>query len=147
MLHGLAQEHDRLAGEPRRPGRRVAGEVAIGVAGDADRDALANEVAGRGHLGGPAGAQEVLRLHAAGVRSEHGGAAGLLGAHEQHLAGVGVRRPRLVVQVVAVVPDRDQSEVAHRRERRGSRADHDPDGTAGDREERRGSASPARRRR
>ena len=58
------------------------------------------------------------------------------GAHEQHLAGVGVRRPRLVVQVVAVVPDRHQTEVLHRREHGGAGADHDAHRPAADREER-----------
>ncbi len=70
-----------------------------------------------------------------------------LGAQQQHLAGVGVRRPRLGVQVVAVVPDRDQPEVVHRRERapRGCRP---RSGTAPRRTARkRGSARPGRRRR
>ncbi len=136
VLHRLAQQLERLARQPRRAGGGVAGEVALGVAGEADGDALADEVAGRGHLGGPAGAQEVLRLDAAGVRRQHGRAAGLLGAHQQDLAGMGVRRPRLVVQVVAVVPDRHQAEVADGRERGRAGADHDPDRSARDGQER-----------
>ena len=138
---------ERLAGQPRRAGGGVAGQVALGVTGEADRDALADEVAGRGHLGGPAGAQEVLRLDAARVRRQHGRAAGLLGAHQQDLAGMGVRRPRLVVQVVAVVPDRHQPEVADRRERGRAGADHDPDRPAGDGQERAVALRRARRRR
>ena len=55
---------------------------------------------------------------------------------EQDLAGMGVRRPRLVVEVVAVVPDRHQPEVLHGRERGGAGADDDPHGPARDREER-----------
>ena len=52
-------------------------------------------------------------------------AALLTGTHRQHLADVGVRRPRLGVQVVAVVPDDHQPEVVHRRERGRAGADHD----------------------
>ena len=57
------------------------------------------------------------------------------GARQQHLAGMGVRRARLGVQVVAVVPDRDQPEVVDRGERRGAGADHDPPGAPGHGEE------------
>ena len=53
-----------------------------------------------------------------------------LGAQEQHLAGVGVRRPRLVEEVVAVVPDRHQAEVVHRREGGGAGADDHAHGPA-----------------
>ena len=43
----------------------------------------------------------------------------------EHLPHVGVGRPRLVVQVVAVVPPRHQPEVPHGRKRRSAGADHD----------------------
>ena len=135
-LHGIAQQRVRLGRHPGRPCARVALEVVVGVAGEVHRDALAYDVARRHDLGGPPGAEEVLRLHAARVRRQHGRAAGLLGAHEQHLAGMGVRRPRLVVEVVAVVPDRHQPEVLHRREHGGAGADHDAHGPAADRQER-----------
>ena len=135
VLDGLAQQGERLAGQPGRPCPGVAGEVVVGVAGQAHRDAGPDDVAGGHDLGGPVGADEVLRLDAAGVGRQQGGGAGLLGAHEQDLAGVGVRRPRLVVQVVAVVPDRDQAEVVHRCERGGPGADDDAHRPAADRQE------------
>ena len=58
-----------------------------------------------------------------------------LGAHQEDLAGMGVRRPRLVVQVVAVVPDRHQAEILDGRERGGAGADDDLDRSAGDGQE------------
>ena len=95
-----------------RPGVSVLG--AVGVPGQADRDPVADDILWSDHLGGPTGAEEVLRLDAACVRRQHGRAPGLLGPHEQHLAGVRVRRPRLGEQVVAVVPDRHQPEIVNR---------------------------------
>ena len=59
----------------------------------------------------------------------------LLGAQQQHLAGVGVGRARLGVEVVAVVPDRDQAEVVDRREGGRAGAEHDPAAAARDSEE------------
>ena len=134
-LHGIAQQVERLGRHPGRACAGVAFEVPVGVAGDVHGDALAYDVTRCDYLGGPPGPEEVLRLHAASVRRQHGGAAGLLRAHQEHLAGVGVRRPRLVVQVVTVVPDRYQAEVLHRREHGCSGADHDAHGPAPDRQE------------
>ena len=71
-------------------------------------------------------------------------AAGQLGPGEQHLAGVRVRRPRLGVQVVAVVPDHHQPEVGDRREHRRPGADHHRHLAAAGGEERAGTARPAR---
>ena len=88
-----------------------------------------------GQLGGPAGADEVLPLDGAGEPADQGGAGLLVRAGEQDLTGVGVRRARLGVQVVAVVPQRHQPEVVHRGERRRTRPDHRPDRPAGDRQE------------
>ena len=136
VLHGVAQELERLARQPRRPGAGVAGQVAVGVTCEADGDAFADELPGRHHLGGPTGAQEVFRLDAARVGREHGRATGLLGTHQEDLARMGVRRPRLVVEVVAVVPDRHQSEVPDRGERGCASADHHPDRASRDRQER-----------
>ena len=55
------------------------------------------------------------------------GAAPRCGAQRQHLAGVRVGRVPLGVQVVAVVPDHGQPEVAHRREHGGAGADDGAD--------------------
>ena len=64
-----------------------------------------------------------------------GGGALALGAEQQGLAGVRVRRPRLGVEVVAVVPDHDQAQVVHRRERGRAGADHHPARAPRDRQE------------
>ncbi len=136
LLDRRPHQPQRLAGQARRAGGGVPVEVAVVVAAQVHRDPAAHHVARGGDLGGPAGAQEVLRLDAAGVRGEHRRAAGLLGAQEEDLAGVGVRRPRLVEQVVAVVPHRHQAQVADRREGRRPGADHDAHRAAAQRQER-----------
>ena len=143
-LHGISQQRVRLGRHPGRPSARVAFEVVVSVTGEVHRDALAHDVPRRHDLCGPTRAEEVLRLHTAGVRRQHGRAAGLLGAHEQNLAGMGVRRARLVVQVVTVVPDRHQSEVLHRREHGGAGADHDAHRPAADRQKRAVALRPGR---
>ncbi len=64
--------------------------------------------------------------------TDDGGGVRKMGAQHQHLADVRVRRPRLRVQVVTVVPDDHETEVVHRRESGGAgtddRADHTPAG-------------------
>ena len=77
----------------------------------------------------------MLRLDTAGEGAEHGGRALALGPQQQHLARVRVRRPRLGVQVVAVVPAHHQAEVVHGRERGRPGAHDDPAGAAGHGEE------------
>ena len=49
---------------------------------------------------------------------------------DQHVAGVRIGRALVGVQVVAVVPDDDQAEVADRREHGRPRAEHDLGGAA-----------------
>ena len=73
--------------------------------------------------------------------------AGQLGPGEQHLAGVRVGRARLGVQVVAVVPDRDQPEVGDRREHRRPGADDHRHLAAAGGAGTAGTARPARARR
>ena len=92
---------------------------------------------GADHLPRPAGAEQVLRLSAPGMTPHDRRAPGLPRAQEQHVAGVAVRRTGLGVEVVAVVPDRDQADLAQRREGRGAGADHDPGRSALDSQERR----------
>ena len=91
---------------------------------------LAQQLARRGDLLRPAGAEEVLPLHAACEAADQDRRVLAFGTHQQRLAGVWVGRPRLGVEVVAVVPDRHQAEVVHRRERSTPGADHDPPGSA-----------------
>ena len=68
----------------------------------------------------------------------------LLGPQGQHLADVRVRRPRLGVQVVAVVPDHHQAEVGHRGERRGPGAHAPPAPCRAAPRGRRGTGRPVR---
>ena len=117
------------------PGVRVAFDARVGRPADPHREPLAEQVAGGGDLLRPARAEQVLGLHAAREATQERGRALALGAQQQRLAGVGVGRPRLGVEVVTVVPDRHQAEVVHRRERRAAGADHDPPGAARDRQE------------
>jgi len=76
-------------------------------------------------LGAPALVDERLGLGGAGVAGDQDARVRLHGTRQQHLARVRVGRPRLGVQVVAVVPDRDEAEVAHGRVRRTARAEDD----------------------
>jgi hypothetical protein len=95
------------------------------VAGGADRRGThPRGLPGRHDLLRPAGLEQQLGLAGAGVPAEQGSGSGELGPGEQHLAGVRVRRAWLGVQVVPVVPERDQPEVGDRREHRRPRAHH-----------------------
>ena len=82
---------------------------------------------GRGERLRPAAGHQAGRLGGPGEAADERGRAGAVRAERQHLAGVRVRRPRLGVQVVAVVPDHDQAELGDRREHRGPGARDDPD--------------------
>ncbi len=115
---------------------RVALQVEVGVSGDRHLGAaLPEHLPGRHHLAGPAGPQQQLALRRTREAADQRGAALLVGPLQQHLAGVQVGRVRLGVQVVTVVPDRDQAQVLHGGERRGAGPDHDLHRTAGDGEE------------
>ena len=115
-------------GHPGRRGRAASRSRSRSVApATRDRDALAQH---RRAARRARAAQPVRRRYSAStLRAKPPTSAArllALGAQQQHLAGVRVRRPRLGVQVVAVVPDRHQPEVVDRRERGGAGADHDP---------------------
>ena len=90
-------------------------------AGDARRT-----VAVRDERARPAGLDQQLRLGGAGEPAEQQRRAAAGRAQGQHLTDVRVRRARLGVQVVAVVPDDEQAEVGDRGERRGAGADARP---------------------
>ena len=71
------------------------------------------------------------RLRGAGHATEERRRPLLLGADEEHLAGVRVGRAGLGVEVVAVVPQHHEPEVVHGREGGGAGADDDPSRSAG----------------
>jgi hypothetical protein len=73
----------------------------------------------------PAGFDQQPGLRGAGGSGDDGRASVEVGALDEHVASVRVGRVVVGVQVVAVVPDDDQSEVAYRREHGGPRAQHD----------------------
>ena len=131
-LDRLLDQPVHLGGDPGAARVRVAAGVGPD---DADPGPVAQERPGRADLVGPARAHEVVRLGRAREAAHERGRALLLGAQQERLAGVGVRRPRLGVQVVTVVPADDQAEVADRGERRRAGADHDADRTPGDAQE------------
>ena len=56
-------------------------------------------------------------------------------ARQQDLTCVGIRRPWLGVQIVAVVPHHHEPEIVHRRIGRASRTEHDSNLTTGDAQE------------
>ena len=122
-------------GHPGAAGERVARELGVAGPGDPHGDPVAQPLARHGQLVGPAGAEQVVGLDRAGEPAQQRGGALTLGAQQQRLAGVRVRRPRLGVQVVTVVPDHHQTQVVHGREGRRTGADHDPASTAGDGQE------------
>jgi hypothetical protein len=96
------------AGQPRGAGGGVAGQLRVGAQGLHPRGGGAQGGAVGDQLVGPSALHQQLRLAVRAV-------AATTAAHEdevrpvhQHVAGVGVGGARLGVQVVAVVPDRDQ---------------------------------------
>ena len=124
-----------LGRHPGGPGEGVPGQRVLVGARDRDRDPGPQLLAGGGELVRPARADQLLGLDAHREAPHQRGRALALGTQQQGLAGVRVRRPRLGVQVVAVVPDHHQAEACDRRERCGAGADHDPPATARDGEE------------
>ena len=111
------------AGQPGRGGRRVARPLGV-VAdrGDAGRRRPDDRPVGD-DLVGPAGLDQLGRLGGSREAADEQGRTGERGAQHQDVAGVRVGRSRLGVQVVAVVPDREQAEVGDRGERGGPSAD------------------------
>ena len=134
-LEAVADRPGRLRRHARRAGARVASQLLLRGTRDAHRHPLADDRAGWRDLAGPAGAQQVRRLDGPAEPADQGGRPLLLGAQQQRLSGVGVRRALLGVEVVAVVPDRDQAEVADRGEGGRAGAGDDPAGAAADGEE------------
>ena len=85
---------------------------------------MADRLAVLGQLGQPAPLDPGLHLRGPRVAGEQHRRPGLRRPERQHVAGVRIGRPLLDQQVVAVVPQRDQTEVADRRVRGRPVADH-----------------------
>ena len=124
-----------LGRHPGGPGQRIPGQGVLVGARDRHGDPGPQLLAGRGEQVRPARADQLLGLDAHGEAPDQRGRPLALGPQQQRLAGVWVGRPRLGVQVVAVVPDHHEAEAGDRRERRRAGADHHPSPTAGDGEE------------
>jgi hypothetical protein len=71
----------------------------------------------------PATLDELGRLGGPGEPADDQRRSGERGAEHENVASMRIGRPRLGVQVVAVVPDCEQPEVANRRERGGPSSD------------------------
>ena len=112
-------------GQPRRARVRVAAELGVAAARNADGDPLAQRSPRQRQLVGPARAKQLVGLDRSREAAEERRRALETGTQQQRLAGVGVGRPRVGVEVVAVVPDDHEAQVVDGREGRGPGADHD----------------------
>ena len=131
-----------LGRHPGGPGQGIPGQRVLVGTRDRDGDPGPQLLAGGGELVRPARADQLLGLDAHREAPHQRGRPLALGTQQQGLAGVWVGRPRLGVQVVAVVPDHHEAEVLRpaRTPRRGCRPR-----PAGDRARRRGSRGSASR--
>nr|WP_239516906.1 tRNA dimethylallyltransferase [Streptomyces sp. ICC4] len=121
LPHGLP----RQARQPRGPRRAVPGEQFVADGPDPGRVRPYRLPVG-GQRPGPAGLDELRGLHrATGAPGQEGAAVGDR-AQLQHLPDVREGGAVVAVAGVAVVPDRDQSEVPYGREHRGPGADDGP---------------------
>ena len=128
LRQGGADQLEHLVRQSRRPGGRVTGQGVVGVHRRSHpRCGVPGLGAVGGELGEPATLQQLLRLAAAAVAGEQHRGPLLAGPQRQHRTRVRVGRALLGEQVVAVVPERHQPEVVHRRVRRRPVADHHPD--------------------
>ena len=130
---------DRLeggGGDARTAGEGVPGQLLLGGAGHPHGDPRRQPCRGRVRSRRPSRCGAGTPPRRCGANPTTKRPAPCCSARSSSdLAGVGVGRPRLGVQVVPVVPDDHQPEVAHGRERRRAGADGDPPGTAAERQE------------
>ena len=133
-LQRVVRRSQRNAGQPRgeRPGVSLLLDVVAG-----GRDPRCRGPHGRAigdDLVRPAGFDQQGGLGRAGESADQQRRATERRAQDEHVARVRIGGPRLGVQVVAVVPDREQADVGDRGERRGPGADDRPDVTPAHRE-------------
>ena len=83
----------------------------------------------------PAVVEQRVGRDAGRVTTDEGGGAGEVRPEDQRVPGGAVGCPALIERVVAVVPDDDQTDPAHRREGGGAWADRGSDSAAADSEE------------
>ncbi len=135
---GEGRPHN-LEHSSRHPGRRrdrVSLELGVALARHVHLwRVVSHHRPGSGHGNGPAGLDQCLGLHRPRRRPDQRTRAFVVRSQQQHLPCMRVGGARLGVQVVAVVPDRDQTKVVHRRERRRPAADDDADNAARDGQE------------
>ncbi len=125
LSEATAGSTQREAGQPRGHRRGVPGQFGLVGCGPDPGRRLPERLRAAGQRPGPAARDQLGELGGAGEAPDQRGRTGPVGAQGQHLAGVRVRRARLGVQVVAVVPEHHQAEPGDRGEHRGPGArDH-----------------------
>ena len=123
--HGLPGE----AGQPRRPGRPVPGQLAVADGTDQRRrDPQLFPV--RAQRQRPAALHQLGGLHRAVRAAEQERAPAVRGPQLQDLPDMRERGVVVAVAGVAVVPDGDQAQIRDRREHGGPRPDHRAHGSA-----------------
>ena len=122
--------------QPRRPSRRIAGQVRVRLPRDVHRRSRCPDHRPiRDQLVGVPRLHQRGRLRRTREPTEQHRTLLPESPEQQDFPRMRVRRPRLGVRVVAVVPQRDQPELRHRRERGRPRPDHHPRTPAQRREE------------
>ncbi len=121
--------------QPRGPCRRIPGRFEIRTGGLHPGGGGPYHRPRRGQHAGPADPHQGLRVGRRRPPSDDQTRALLPGPQHGDVAGVRVGRARFGVQIVPVVPDDDQAEVADRREHGRAGAHHHPRGPAADGQE------------
>ena len=124
-LQPRPRDPQRQAGEPCQGRRLVPGDLPVVGGRPHPRRGGAHRDAVGGQVPGPAGRDELRQFGCAGEPADEGAGAGQVGAECEHLPGVRVGGARLLVQVVAVIPEHHEAQVLYRGEhgRAGARDD------------------------